>query len=97
MLIFKNVGLRHALVQAMSEWYVRSDHDHVKLSRILDIAQDLKVRIIIITIIFRSSRSTPNKHNIKRLTNVRQTNKISGEHLVDVDVFSNKFTCQKSI
>lgn len=36
----------------MSEWYVRSDHDHVKLSRILDIAQDLKVSLIIsVTII----------------------------------------------
>lgn len=36
----------------MSEWYVRSDHDHVKLSRILDIAQDLKVSTIIpVTII----------------------------------------------
>jgi len=45
------VGLRHTLVQAMSEWYVRSDHDHVKLSRILDIAQDLKVKIIVLTAI----------------------------------------------
>lgn len=36
----------------MSEWYIRSDHDHVKLSRILDIAQDLKVKLNICTIEF---------------------------------------------
>jgi len=36
----------------MSEWYVRSDHDHVKLSRILDIAQDLKVLFISTVISF---------------------------------------------
>lgn len=41
--LLQNVGLKHTLVQAMSDWYMRSDQDHVKLSRILDIAQDLKV------------------------------------------------------
>lgn len=39
-------------MQAMSEWYVRSDHDHVKLSRILDIAQDLKVLFILTVVLF---------------------------------------------
>lgn len=42
-ILFQNVGLKHTLVQAMSDWYMRSDSDHVKLSRILDIAQNLKV------------------------------------------------------
>ncbi|XP_050527108.1 CCR4-NOT transcription complex subunit 1-like isoform X2 [Daktulosphaira vitifoliae] len=46
----QNVGLRHTLVQAMSEWYVRSDQDHVKLSRILDIAQDLKALSLLLSI-----------------------------------------------
>jgi len=44
---FQNVGLKHTLAQAMSDWYMRSDYDNVKLSRILDIAQDLKVMTII--------------------------------------------------
>jgi len=43
MFYFQNVGLKHTLAQAMSDWYMRSDYDSVKLSRILDIAQDLKV------------------------------------------------------
>lgn len=42
-ILFQNVGLKHTLVQAMSDWYMRSDYDHIKLSRILDIAQNLKV------------------------------------------------------
>ncbi|XP_050435609.1 CCR4-NOT transcription complex subunit 1 isoform X4 [Adelges cooleyi] len=46
----QNVGLKHTLVQAMSEWYVRSDHDHVKLSRILDIAQDLKALSLLLSV-----------------------------------------------
>lgn len=46
-LVFQNVGLKHTLAQAMSDWYMRSDYDNVKLSRILDIAQDLKVKTII--------------------------------------------------
>ncbi|XP_025202841.1 CCR4-NOT transcription complex subunit 1-like isoform X4 [Melanaphis sacchari] len=46
----QNVGLRHTLVQAMSEWYVRSDHDHIKLSRILDIAQDLKALSLLLSV-----------------------------------------------
>ncbi|VVC27811.1 Hypothetical protein CINCED_3A013043 [Cinara cedri] len=46
----QNVGLRHTVVQAMSEWYIRSDHDHVKLSRILDIAQDLKALSFLLSV-----------------------------------------------
>ena len=32
-------------MHAMAEWYVRGENDQTKLSRILDVAQDLKVRI----------------------------------------------------
>ncbi|XP_050542433.1 CCR4-NOT transcription complex subunit 1-like [Daktulosphaira vitifoliae] len=46
----QNIGLRHTLVQAMSEWYVRSDYDHIKLSRILDIAQDLKALSLLLSV-----------------------------------------------
>jgi CCR4-NOT transcription complex subunit 1 len=30
-------------MHAMAEWYIRGDSDQTKLSRILDVAQDLKV------------------------------------------------------
>ena len=33
-------------MQAMAEWYVKGDMDQGRLSRILDVAQDLKVRIM---------------------------------------------------
>lgn len=32
-------------MQAMAEWYVKGDMDQGRLSRILDVAQDLKVTI----------------------------------------------------
>jgi len=32
-------------MQAMAEWYVKGDMDQGRLSRILDVAQDLKVKI----------------------------------------------------
>ena len=34
-------------MQAMAEWYVKGDMDQGRLSRILDVAQDLKVRNIL--------------------------------------------------
>ncbi|VVC34988.1 Hypothetical protein CINCED_3A007099 [Cinara cedri] len=46
----QNVGLKHTLVQAMSDWYMRSDYDHIKLSRILDIAQNLKALSLLLSV-----------------------------------------------
>jgi CCR4-NOT transcription complex subunit 1 len=46
----QNVGLKHTLAQAMSDWYMRSDYDNVKLSRILDIAQDLKALSLLLSV-----------------------------------------------
>lgn len=37
-----NHSLRHIIMHSMSEWYLRGDHDQSRLSRILDVAQDLK-------------------------------------------------------
>lgn len=37
-----NQPLKHIIMHAMSEWYIRGDYDQTKLSRILDVAQDLK-------------------------------------------------------
>jgi len=34
-------------MQAMAEWYVKGDMDQGRLSRILDVAQDLKARIVV--------------------------------------------------
>lgn len=36
------VGLKNIIMHSMSEWYLRSDTDQTRLSRILDVAQDLK-------------------------------------------------------
>ncbi|XP_055686768.1 CCR4-NOT transcription complex subunit 1 isoform X2 [Lutzomyia longipalpis] len=35
-------SLRHIIMHSMSEWYLRGDNDQSRLSRILDVAQDLK-------------------------------------------------------
>ncbi|GAB0100187.1 CCR4-NOT transcription complex subunit 1 [Sergentomyia squamirostris] len=35
-------NLRHIIMHSMSEWYLRGDNDQSRLSRILDVAQDLK-------------------------------------------------------
>lgn len=35
-------NLKHFIMQAMSDWYVRGDYDQSRLTRILDVAQDLK-------------------------------------------------------
>jgi len=37
-----NSSVRPMMTHAMAEWYLRSDFDQTKLSRILDVAQDLK-------------------------------------------------------
>lgn len=37
-----NVKIKSVIMQAMAEWYLRGDHDQTRLSRILDVAQDLK-------------------------------------------------------
>ncbi|XP_062547047.1 CCR4-NOT transcription complex subunit 1 isoform X2 [Armigeres subalbatus] len=37
-----NPSLRHIILHSMSEWYLRGESDQSRLSRILDVAQDLK-------------------------------------------------------
>jgi CCR4-NOT transcription complex subunit 1 len=37
-----NINIKSIIMHAMAEWYVRSDCDQTRLSRILDVAQDLK-------------------------------------------------------
>ncbi|XP_014599934.1 PREDICTED: CCR4-NOT transcription complex subunit 1 isoform X1 [Polistes canadensis] len=37
-----NVKIKSIIMHAMAEWYIRGDHDQTRLSRILDVAQDLK-------------------------------------------------------
>ncbi|XP_033331917.1 CCR4-NOT transcription complex subunit 1 isoform X4 [Megalopta genalis] len=36
------VKIKSIIMHAMAEWYIRGDHDQTRLSRILDVAQDLK-------------------------------------------------------
>jgi len=39
-------NVRSLVLHAMAEWYMRGElHDQARLSRILDVAQDLKVRV----------------------------------------------------
>jgi hypothetical protein len=39
----QNISIKPIIMHAMAEWYIRGDSDQTKLSRILDVAQDLKV------------------------------------------------------
>jgi CCR4-NOT transcription complex subunit 1 len=39
----QNISIKPIIMHAMAEWYIRGDNDQTKLSRILDVAQDLKV------------------------------------------------------
>ncbi|XP_044732731.1 CCR4-NOT transcription complex subunit 1 isoform X2 [Chrysoperla carnea] len=38
----QTINIKPIIMHAMAEWYVRGDHDQTRLSRILDVAQDLK-------------------------------------------------------
>lgn len=38
----QTINIKHIIMHAMAEWYVRGDCDQTRLSRILDVAQDLK-------------------------------------------------------
>ncbi|KAL3275904.1 hypothetical protein HHI36_020639 [Cryptolaemus montrouzieri] len=38
----QNINIKPIIMHAMAEWYVRGDCDQTRLSRILDVAQDLK-------------------------------------------------------
>ena len=39
-------SIRQLIMHSMAEWYMRGEqYDQAKLSRILDVAQDLKVRM----------------------------------------------------
>lgn len=40
--------IRPIIMHAMAEWYLRGDHDQTKLSRILDVAQDLKALSVLL-------------------------------------------------
>lgn len=37
-----NVKIKGIIMHSMADWYLRGDHDQTRLSRILDVAQDLK-------------------------------------------------------
>lgn len=37
--------MRTLIMHAMADWYMRGEGDQSRLSRILDVAQDLKVRV----------------------------------------------------
>ena len=40
--------IRTLILHAMAEWYMRGElHDQQRLSRILDVAQDLKVKVFV--------------------------------------------------
>lgn len=39
---YVNISIRPIIMHAMAEWYLRGDNDQTRLSRILDVAQDLK-------------------------------------------------------
>jgi hypothetical protein len=44
----QSTTIRTLIMHSMAEWYMRGDHhDQTRLSRILDVAQDLKVRSIL--------------------------------------------------
>lgn len=38
----QNIAIKPVIMHAMAEWYLRGEHDQSRLSRILDVAQDLK-------------------------------------------------------
>lgn len=38
----QNIAIKPVIMHAMAEWYLRGEHDQTRLSRILDVAQDLK-------------------------------------------------------
>ena len=49
-LSFQNVAphVQSMLIQAMTEWYLQNDTpDYTRMSRILDVAQDLKVQCVV--------------------------------------------------
>lgn len=37
-----SINIKPIIMHAMAEWYIRGEHDQTRLSRILDVAQDLK-------------------------------------------------------
>lgn len=37
--------IKTLILQAMAEWYIRGDSDQTRLTRILEVAQDLKVSL----------------------------------------------------
>ncbi|KAK7790471.1 hypothetical protein R5R35_006209 [Gryllus longicercus] len=38
----QSINIKQIIMHAMAEWYIRGDNDQTRLSRILDVAQDLK-------------------------------------------------------
>lgn len=49
MFYLQNISVKPIIMHAMAEWYIRGDSDQTKLSRILDVAQDLKVITVCVT------------------------------------------------
>lgn len=39
----QSTPIRPLVLQAMADWYMRDIHDQIRLSRVLDVAHDLKV------------------------------------------------------
>lgn len=42
----QSTPIRTLMLQAMADWYMREVHEQTRLSRVLDVAQDLKVGIL---------------------------------------------------
>ncbi|XP_068619927.1 CCR4-NOT transcription complex subunit 1 isoform X4 [Battus philenor] len=46
----QNLNIKPIVMHAMAEWYIRGDSDQSKLSRILDVAQDLKALSLLLNV-----------------------------------------------
>lgn len=45
-------AIRQLVMRSMADWYLRDQHEQQRLSRILDVAQDLKVSLAVLFIGF---------------------------------------------
>ncbi|XP_063392578.1 CCR4-NOT transcription complex subunit 1 isoform X1 [Cydia fagiglandana] len=46
----QNPNIKHIIMHAMADWYIRGESDQSKLSRILDVAQDLKALSLLLNV-----------------------------------------------
>ncbi|XP_031558067.1 CCR4-NOT transcription complex subunit 1-like isoform X2 [Actinia tenebrosa] len=44
----QSISIRQIIMQAMADWYMKGDQDQARLSRILDVAQDLKALSVLL-------------------------------------------------